>query len=72
MGYHLLIEVYYAFLYISLPSLHDNDVKLPNFTFCGGPERKKTTLFFFDTVHENSLQKNSPTLDELSEMEYAR
>ena len=27
-----------AFLYISLLSLHDNNVKLPIFTFCGGHE----------------------------------
>ena len=26
----------------SLPSLHDFDVKVPNFTFCGGRERKTT------------------------------
>ena len=41
-------------VYISLPSLHDYDVKLPNFTFCGGREHKTRTLFFlflnFDTV----------------------
>ena len=35
------------FLYISLPSLHDYIVKLPNFTFCRGREQKKTTFFFF-------------------------
>ena len=26
------------FLYISLPSLHDYNVKVPNFTFCRGRE----------------------------------
>ena len=37
------------FLYISLPSLHDYDydVKIPNFTFCGGREHKTTTFFFY-------------------------
>ena len=32
------IEEYnkFAFVYISLPSLHDYDVKIPNFTFYGG------------------------------------
>ena len=30
------------FLYISLPSLHDYNVKLPNFTFCRGREQKTT------------------------------
>ena len=34
-------------LYISLPSLYDYDVKMPNFTFCGKREHKTTTLFFF-------------------------
>ena len=32
--------VYHAFLYISLPSLHDYDVELLSFTFSGG--RKQT------------------------------
>ena len=27
------LHVHHAFLYISLPSLHDYDVKMPNFTF---------------------------------------
>ena len=39
---------------ISLASLHDYDVKIPNFTFCGGREHKTTTFVFlflkFDTV----------------------
>ena len=35
------------FLYISLSSLHDYDVNLPNFTFCGGREDKAMTFFFF-------------------------
>ena len=38
--------VHHTFLYISSPSLHDQDVKMPNFTFYG--ERKQgTTNFFF-------------------------
>ena len=35
------------FLYISLPSLHDYGVKVPNFTFCGEREHIKTMTFFF-------------------------
>ena len=35
------------FFYISLPSLHNYDVKMPNVTFCGGREHKKTISFFF-------------------------
>ena len=41
------LHVHHAFLYISLPSLHDYNVKVPKFTFCRGRERKATTLFFF-------------------------
>ena len=41
------LHVHRAFLYISLPSLQDYDVKMPNFMFCGGRERKTATLFFF-------------------------
>ena len=32
------------FSYISLPSLHDYDAKLPNFTFYGRREHKTTTF----------------------------
>ena len=57
-----------AFLYIPLPSLHDYDVKLPNFTFCGGREHKITifVLFFlnFDESFEMKLHKNTPTFFE--------
>ena len=38
------LHVHHAFLYISLPLLHDYDVKMPNFTFYGG--RKQTTTKF--------------------------
>ena len=36
-----------AFLYISLPSLHDYDLIMPDFTFCGGREHRTRTFFFF-------------------------
>ena len=36
--------MHHAFLYISLPLLHDSDVEMSNFTFCGD---KATTFFFF-------------------------
>ena len=32
------LPTHHAFLYISLPSLHDYDVKMPNFSYCGGRE----------------------------------
>ena len=48
------LHVHHAFLYISLPSLHEYDVKMPNFTFCRGRGHNTTTFFFlflyFDTV----------------------
>ena len=47
IGQTTTLHVHHAFLYISLPSLHDYDVKMPNFTSCGGHEHKTTTLFFF-------------------------
>ena len=66
----------HAFLYISLPSLHDHDGKMLNFTFCGGHERKTTTFFFFSWTLIQSfriqLQKKLATFDELNEMEQAR
>ena len=44
------------FLNISLPSLHDYDVNLPNFTFCQGREHKATTFFFFSWTSIQSLR----------------
>ena len=41
----LLCTCITLFFYISLPSLHNYNVKLPNFTFCGGREQKTTTFF---------------------------
>ena len=41
------LHVHHAFLYISFPSLHDYDVKMPIFTFCWGRKHKATTFFFF-------------------------
>ena len=66
------LHVHHTFLYISLPSLHDYDVKLHNFTFCGGRDWHKTTnLFFFSwtLIQFSRIQppKNSPTFDEMNE-----
>ena len=38
------VHVHHDFLYISLSSLHDYDVKMPNFTYYGG--RKQATNNF--------------------------
>ena len=40
------LHVHNAFLYISLPSLHDYDVKMPNCKFYGGRTQATTNLFF--------------------------
>ena len=37
----------FEFLYISLPLLHDYNVKPSIFTFYGGRDHKKTIFFFF-------------------------
>ena len=36
----------FAFLYFSLPLLHDYDVKMPSFTFYGGRKTNDDKLFF--------------------------
>ena len=41
------------FLFISLPSLHDYDVRLPHFTFYGGREHV-TTISFFSFVNSDT------------------
>ena len=61
----------HAFLYISSPSLHDYDVKIPIFTFVENVKAGQR-LFFFSWTSIQSfriLQKEMPTFDELSEME---
>ena len=40
------LPVHHTFLYISLPFLHDYDVKFPNWTFHGG-RKQATTKFYF-------------------------
>ena len=45
--------------YISLPSLHDYDVKMPNFTFCGQCEHKTTLFSFPDHLQYSLLELNS-------------
>ena len=56
VGKTTTLHVHVAFLYISLPSLHDYDVNLPNFTFCQGREHKATTFFFFSWTSIQSLR----------------
>ena len=52
-----ILRVHHAFLYISLPSLHDYDVKMPNSTMYRGSTQatKKFPLFLnLDVVLRNS------------------
>ena len=67
------LQVHHAFLYISLPSLHVHEVKMPHFTFSGERERKATTFFFLSCPSIYSLriqlQKNQPTFDKLNEIQ---
>ena len=46
IGKTTILHVHHAFLYISFLSLHDYDMKMPNFMFCGRCEQK-TTFFSF-------------------------
>ena len=39
------LNVHHTFFYISMPFLHDYDVKMPNFAFYG--ERKQATTNFY-------------------------
>ena len=41
------ITIFGTCIFLHLPSLHDYDVKMPNFTFRGGRKHNTTTFFFF-------------------------
>ena len=53
------LHVHHAFLYISLPSLHDYDVKMPNFTIYGEREQV-TTNFSFSFEARVPSPRNQP------------
>ena len=66
------LHVHHAFLYFSLPSLHDYNVKVPNFTFCRGRERNQRLYFYSLELWyclPESNSRNLPTFDELNELE---
>ena len=50
-------RAFHAFLYISLPTLHDYDVKMPNFLFCG--ELKHKAMTFFPDLRYSLLEFSS-------------
>ena len=39
------LQVHHGFLYVFLPSLHDYNEKMPNFTFYRGSTQATTSLF---------------------------
>jgi len=51
------LHVYLTFLYISLPSLKNYDVKMPNFTFYG--EHKSDDELFFPFLNLSPVPKKS-------------
>ena len=51
------LQVHHNFLYISLPFLHDYDVKFPNWTFHGG-RKQATTKFYLS--HLDRDPRSSP------------
>ena len=53
------LHVNHAFLYISLPSLHDYHVKRPNFTFCEGRKHAGNENIFFLFTNLDKADKNS-------------
>ena len=59
------LHVHHTFLYISLPFLHDYDVKFPNWTFHGGRKQATTKFYFFFWTWIGilgiQLQEGSPT-----------
>ena len=63
----------HTLLYISLPSLHDSNMKIPDVTLCGEHKHKEKTLFSFSWSLIQSfriqLQKNLPKFDKLNKME---
>ena len=67
------LHVHHAFLYISLPSLHDYDVKMPDCKSYGGRKQATTNLFFSLLTcirsSRNQLQGNSSTLTIFSKLE---
>ena len=70
------LYTFIIFFCIFLTLMHDNDMKLPHFTFCRGREHKKRisfSVFNLDKVsYSVKLQKNSPKFDKFNDMEYKR
>ena len=63
-------QVHHILWHISLPFLHDYDVKMPNFVFCGERKQATTKFYFSFWIGIGSLgiqlQEGSPTFDNVS------
>ena len=72
-GKKTTLHVHHAFLYISLQTLHDYHLKMPNFPFCEGRKQAMTKLYFslwtWIWLIEIQLQKSSLAFDKASELE---
>ena len=55
----IILHVHLAFLYISLPSLHDYDVKMPNFTLYRGRKYTSDDEFFSLFLNLDMFLRNS-------------
>ena len=65
-------HVHHTFLYISLPLLHDNDLKLRSFAFMENVNKQRrnfislSELGYSPRFTLNSTQEGSPTFDKVS------
>ena len=68
-----ILHVHHAVLYISLPSLHDYDVKMPNYTMYRGRAQATTKfpLSFLTWMWFLGIQllEGLPTFDQVSDLE---
>ena len=54
------LHVRHTFLYISLPLLHNYDMKMPSFTFYGGCKTSEDKLFFLSLNLSAVPKKSTP------------
>ena len=53
------LHVHHAFLYISLPSLHDYDVKMPNYKFIEEVNKRRRISFSLSKLEYSPQEINS-------------
>ena len=63
------LHVHRLLLYISLPSSHNFDVKLPNFSFYVKRELRNVFSFSFSYLRNRPLEKNSSIFEKVNELE---